>query len=121
METLLAEPKAKKRRSGSAWGLVAAVLGRSELRNHFVNRFLPGHGPSNQDIPGGTAASRADRRAPGTGAVGAEVADVLLYLIQLAAALSIDPIAAAQAKLKLNAQKYPVDLARGSSKKHNEL
>ncbi len=54
-------------------------------------------------------------------AVGAEVADVLLYLILLAGALGIDPIAAAQAKLKLNAQKYPVDLARGSSKKYDEL
>jgi hypothetical protein len=38
-ETLLAGPKDKKRRPGSAWGLIAAVLGRSELRNHFVNRF----------------------------------------------------------------------------------
>ena len=54
-------------------------------------------------------------------AVGAELADVLLYLIQLASALGIDPIAAAQAKLKLNAQKYPVDLARGNSKKYDEL
>ncbi len=54
-------------------------------------------------------------------AVAAEVADVLLYLIQLAAALGIDPIEAAEAKLKINAQKYPVDLARGSSKKYDEL
>jgi NTP pyrophosphatase (non-canonical NTP hydrolase) len=54
-------------------------------------------------------------------AVGAEVADVLLYLIQLAGTLGIDPIAAAQAKLELNVQKYPVDLARGSSKKYDEL
>ena len=54
-------------------------------------------------------------------AVGTEVADVLLYLIQLASALGIDPIAAAQAKLQLNAQKYPADLARGSSKKYDEL
>ncbi|MDE2274841.1 MAG: nucleotide pyrophosphohydrolase [Burkholderiales bacterium] len=54
-------------------------------------------------------------------AAGAEVADVLLYLIQLAGALGIDPIAAARAKLSLNAQKYPVDLARGSSKKYDEL
>jgi NTP pyrophosphatase (non-canonical NTP hydrolase) len=54
-------------------------------------------------------------------AVGAELADVLLYLIQLAGAMGIDPIAAAQAKLALNAQKYPVDLARGSSKKYDEL
>lgn len=54
-------------------------------------------------------------------AVGAEVADVLLYLIQLASALGVDPIAAAQAKLKLNADRYPVDLARGSSAKYDEL
>ncbi len=49
-----------------------------------------------------------------------DAADVLLYLIQLAGALGIDPIAAAQAKLKLNAQKYPVDLARGNSAKYDQ-
>jgi len=54
-------------------------------------------------------------------AVGAEVADVLLYLIQLTSALGIDPIAAAQTKLRLNELKYPVDLARGTSKKYDEL
>ena len=54
-------------------------------------------------------------------AVGAEVADVLLYLIQLAMACGVDPIAAAQSKLKLNELKYPVDRARGNSKKHDEL
>jgi NTP pyrophosphatase (non-canonical NTP hydrolase) len=59
----------------------------------------------------------ADKRE----AVGAEVADVLLYLIQLANALGIDPIAAAQAKLKLNELKYPVERARGNRKKYNEL
>ncbi len=54
-------------------------------------------------------------------AVAGEVADVLLYLVQLAHALGLDPVAAAQAKLKLNAQRYPVDRARGNSKKHDEL
>ena len=54
-------------------------------------------------------------------AVGAEVADVLLYLIQLTTALGVDPIVAAQAKLQLNELKYPVDLARGTSKKYDEL
>jgi NTP pyrophosphatase (non-canonical NTP hydrolase) len=54
-------------------------------------------------------------------AVGQEVADVLLYLVQLASALGIDPIAVAQAKLQHNAQKYPVDLAKGSPKKYDEL
>jgi NTP pyrophosphatase (non-canonical NTP hydrolase) len=54
-------------------------------------------------------------------AVGAELADVLLYVIQLASALGIDPIAAAQAKLKLNGLKYPVERARGTSRKYDEL
>ena len=53
--------------------------------------------------------------------VGAEVADVLLYLIQLSTALGIDPIAAAQAKLQINALKYPVDRARGTSKKYDQI
>ncbi|MBC7624332.1 MAG: nucleotide pyrophosphohydrolase [Aeromicrobium sp.] len=50
-----------------------------------------------------------------------EVADVLLYLIRISDKLGIDLIAAAQAKMALNAQKYPVDLARGTSKKYDEL
>lgn len=54
-------------------------------------------------------------------AVGAEISDVLLYLIQLTTALGIDPIAAAQAKLGLNEQKYPIDRARGTSKKYDEI
>jgi dCTP diphosphatase len=59
----------------------------------------------------------AEQRA----AVGAEMADVLLYLVQLGNALGIDPVAAAEAKLKLNETRYPVDRARGSSRKHDEL
>ena len=54
-------------------------------------------------------------------AVGAEAADVLLYLIQLTSALGIDLIAAAQAKLQIDELKYPVALARGTSKKYDEL
>jgi dCTP diphosphatase len=53
--------------------------------------------------------------------VGAEVADVLLYLVQLASALGIDPVAAAQAKLQVNAQRYPIERARGNSRKHDKL
>lgn len=54
-------------------------------------------------------------------AVASEMADVLLYLIQLAGALNVDLIAAANDKLALNAIKYPIDRARGSSKKGDEL
>lgn len=50
-----------------------------------------------------------------------EIADVLLYLLQLSDKLGIDPLAAAQEKLALNAEKYPVDKARGNSRKYTEF
>ena len=53
--------------------------------------------------------------------VRAELADVLLYLIRLSDKLDIDLIAAANAKIALNATKYPVDKAHGTSKKYTEL
>lgn len=66
------------------------------------------------------AQSRAlngDKRAQ----VAEEVADVLLYLLQLSDKLGIDPLEAARAKLEVNAEKYPVDRARGSSRKYTEI
>jgi dCTP diphosphatase len=50
-----------------------------------------------------------------------EIADVLLYLIRLCDQLDIDPVAAADRKMLANAAKYPVDRARGNSKKYTEL
>ena len=50
-----------------------------------------------------------------------EIADVLLYLVRLSDKLGIDPIAAANAKLLANAEKYPADKARGNAKKYTEL
>ncbi len=53
--------------------------------------------------------------------IAAEAADVFLYLLQLCDKLGIDLISAAQAKMLVNAEKYPAVLARGSSKKYTEL
>lgn len=53
--------------------------------------------------------------------VGHEIADVLLYLLQLADQLQIDPLKAAENKLAMNAAKYPVEKAKGNSKKYTEL
>jgi NTP pyrophosphatase (non-canonical NTP hydrolase) len=50
-----------------------------------------------------------------------EIADVLLYLILLCDALEIDPVAAAERKMIANARKYPIEKARGTSKKYTEL
>ena len=48
-----------------------------------------------------------------------ELADVFLYLIRLADKLDIDLIEAANAKLRLNAEKYPVEAAKGNAVKYN--
>ncbi|GGX05163.1 nucleotide pyrophosphohydrolase [Undibacterium macrobrachii] len=50
-----------------------------------------------------------------------EMADVLNYLVMLADRLDIDLLAAAHEKIQLNAQKYPVPLARGSAQKYTNL
>src|ERR1700733_1239925 len=50
-------------------------------------------------------------------AVGAEMADVFIYLVRLADKLGIDLLGAAAAKIELNAQRYPADEFRGSSPK----
>ncbi len=50
-----------------------------------------------------------------------EIADVLLFLVRLSDKMDIDPILAANEKLKINAGKYPIEKAKGSSKKYTEL
>lgn len=53
-------------------------------------------------------------------AVAHEMADVLLYLVQLSSSLGIDLMAAANEKMALNAQRYPVALAKGNSDKRGK-
>lgn len=50
-----------------------------------------------------------------------EIADVLIYLVRLAGELGIDPLAAAQRKMRANAAKYPVEKSRGNSTKYDKL
>lgn len=54
-------------------------------------------------------------------AVSEELADVFLYLIRLADRLSVDLPAVAREKIKKNAAKYPVEKARGNSRKYTDL
>ncbi|MGC2165101.1 MAG: nucleotide pyrophosphohydrolase [Gallionella sp.] len=49
-----------------------------------------------------------------------ELADIQIYLISLAEKLRLDLVAAVDRKLALNAQKYPVDKARGNSSKYTD-
>ncbi len=50
-----------------------------------------------------------------------ELADTLIYIVRLADKLGIDLLTAAERKIELNEQKYPVDKAKGNAKKYTEL
>jgi len=50
-----------------------------------------------------------------------ELADTFIYLIRLADKLDIDLLAAAQNKIEVNKEKYPVDKAKGTAKKYTEF
>lgn len=54
-------------------------------------------------------------------AVAMEIADVLIYMVELADRLGLDPIEAAGRKLDRNAVRYPVEKSRGNAKKYDEL
>ena len=47
-----------------------------------------------------------------------EIADTFVYLLRMADVLGIDLIAAANAKIDLNGEKYPVEKARGRNDKY---
>lgn len=55
------------------------------------------------------------------GEVAQELADVLIYLVRLSDVLGVDLAVAAQEKIRLNAEKYPVEKAKGLAAKYTEL
>lgn len=54
-------------------------------------------------------------------ALGQECADVLIYLLLVCERAGIDLAEAASAKIDINAEKYPVEKARGNARKYTEL
>ncbi|MGY0797983.1 nucleotide pyrophosphohydrolase [Lysobacter sp. A286] len=68
-----------------------------------------------------TEAQSRDLRGDKREQVAEELADVLLYLLQLADNLGIDPVDAAWRKMEANAKKYPVERAKGRITKYTEL
>lgn len=84
---------------------MALTVEVAELAEHF--QWLPTGAPEELD----------ERRREG---IRHELADVLLYLVQLADRTGVDLRAAALEKLALNAEKYPVALARGDARKYDE-
>ena len=50
-----------------------------------------------------------------------EIGDVLVYLLNLADKLGIDPIEAATGKMVKNAEKYPISAVHGRAVKHTQI
>jgi len=50
--------------------------------------------------------------------IGYELADTFVYLLRIAEVCDIDLIAATNAKIELNAKKYPIEKAKGSNAKY---
>jgi NTP pyrophosphatase (non-canonical NTP hydrolase) len=50
-----------------------------------------------------------------------EVADIMIFTMYLCDTLNIDLLQAVERKIESNAKKYPVEKARGISKKYKEL
>ena len=85
---------------------VAIAAEAGELLQHFVW----------QDA--GQSALRVEERRD---AVADEVADVAILLFEFADGMGLDLAAAMRAKLERNEVRYPVEKARGSNRKYNEL
>ncbi len=52
--------------------------------------------------------------------VALELADIFIYLIRIADKLNVDLVEAANKKIIINQQKYPVEKVKGKSKKYTE-
>ncbi len=50
-----------------------------------------------------------------------ELADVLLYSLQMAQSLNLDPIEICEEKMVKNGKKYPVDKSKGNAIKYTKL
>lgn len=54
-------------------------------------------------------------------AIKEEIADVMIYLTRLADRLGIDPVQAAEEKMRINEKKYPVEKSKGIAAKYTDL
>ena len=85
---------------------VAIAAEAGELLQHFV-----------WQSPDQSLARIADRRDE----LGAEMADVAILLFEMANDCGVDLATAMRQKLARNEERYPVEKARGSNRKYNEL
>ena len=66
-------------------------------------------------------ASFIKKNSPEYDQVKHELADILIYLIRIADKLDVELEEAVLEKIKINADKYPIKLAKGNAKKYDTL
>ncbi len=84
---------------------IAISLEASELLEHFLWK-------NPEEV--------AQRIAEKRGEIESEIADIAIYLTELADNLGIDLLKAMEDKIRINGEKYPAERVRGSSKKYTE-
>ncbi|HYC71726.1 MAG TPA: nucleotide pyrophosphohydrolase [Opitutaceae bacterium] len=87
---------------------MALAAESGELMEHFLW----------SDSPDSHVTARDARKRP---KIEEEIADVVIYALEFANVAGIDLAAAIERKLAANAQKYPVEKARGRADKYTEL
>ena len=85
---------------------IALSIEASELLEHFLWK-------SPEEVTQRIATKKTE--------ISDELADITVYLLELAHKMEIDLPAAIRSKLAKNAIKYPVAKAKGSNKKYSEL
>ena len=85
---------------------IAISIEASELLEHFLWK-------TNEESEQQVLEKRAE--------ISDEIADIAVYLLELADNLNIDLAHAIKNKMKKNAAKYPVDKSKGSHVKYTEL
>ena len=77
------------------------------------------HGPKDMAVAiAAESDARVETRRP---EIASEMADVAILLFEMASNCGIDLTSAIRAKLACNEERYPVEKAKGSNKKYNEL
>ena len=84
---------------------IAISIEASELLEHFLWK-------TPEEVESRVTERRDD--------VESEIADIAIYLTELADNLGIDILAAMERKIAVNAKKYPINQVKGSSKKYSE-
>lgn len=82
---------------------ISISLEAAELLEHF--QWVP----DGQDVPSEKLELLSD-----------EIADIFIYTLLISHKLNIDPIKAAEIKIKKNQSKYPAELVKGKSAKYTE-